>query len=246
MDTPFLRLQCLQTAHAILGEQRRVEVFDMAEKIYEFTMGRNKPIRRSPDFVFPHGFHPYPFQTRLSKTILNEHRLVISKARQMGVSTVLASCIDHLMRHEPMQKIVVMGSNMDIARMMIENVKRIMRLDKPVKNQIHLENGSLLIACPLDRNSLRGVDPTMIVIDEVTTDLNEVLTPAIRDSITCKIIVASTPMHPSFNELCLDRFWQQVSLPYFLFPGRDEDFMREMKERIGKEAFRREYCCEFQ
>jgi hypothetical protein len=249
-DTLYgLRFQCLEFAKTLHATSNVDLLLATAETIYRFVT--DQPVVKAepkkaiaPDF--PPGIVPYDYQTSLIKKILTHHRVVINKARQMGVTMTLSAAAAHLVRTRLDYTVVFIPGQYPHGLDTMDRIRALIPKEALAANNhrscIELLNGSKIVARAATADWQQGLFPNMLIVDDVRDKLDFVLV-NLKD--TTAAVVAGSPLTEGFHKIWGAERWGQVLLPYFLHPERDENFVRNMKERIGKDAFRREFCCEF-
>lgn len=249
-----LRLQCLNFAQSVFGDRAAGNIddlFGLAEQTYGFVTNQTARLAEPPKsypLVFPAGIKPYDYQITLATKIMSTERVAINKARQMGVTTTLITCAAHLLRTRPDYLIVYVTAQHAQGISVIDRIASLIPVNdldttQLNKSNIHLLNGSRVIARSGGPDHSKGLCPNLVIIDDVWDNQLEPTLSALRPGINA--VVASSPVADSFRKLWLSKEWHQAMLPYFLNPERDENFVRTMRDRIGQNAFRREFCCEF-
>jgi hypothetical protein len=120
-------------------------------------------------------FKPYEFQKRTLKEITSYRFNVILKARQMGISTLVAAHALHLMLFNEEKNVLVVSYKQDVAKNIVSKVKTMhnnlpswMREKKLEDNQLSLKfgNGSRIWAEATGPNAGRSESISLLIIDE--------------------------------------------------------------------------------
>ncbi len=121
-------------------------------------------------------FKLYDFQKPiLYQLTIKREKVIINKARQMGLSTLMAAIITWLILFKPNQEIVVISEKDSKAKglmrkviMMVDNIPRFLNLEPIVKNahSIRLSNNSACTSEARSPNAARSETLTFLVIDE--------------------------------------------------------------------------------
>lgn len=126
---------------------------------------------------------------------------------------------------------------------------------------IKFANGSRIKISATSANSARGLSVNLLAVDECSIiddfkadDFFKAVLPTISSSKKSKIILTSTPkgtnnyFYRVYQESLTGKSaWKSMSVPWYMIPGRDEEWRRMALSDCGgdEKLFLQEYCCEF-
>ena len=210
-------------------------------------------------------FKTYDFQSDLLRDF-NGHRFnVILKARQMGISTIVAAYIVWLMLFHRDKNVLVMATKFGTASNLVKKVKAMMR-NLPEWIQIStvsidnrtsfvLTNGSQIKASSTSSDAGRSEALSLLVLDEAAhiEALEELWTglyPTISTGGRC--IALSTPNGVGnwFHQTYVDaedgtNNFNPVRLYWDLHPDRDKEWFEKETRNMSRRQIAQEYECNF-
>jgi hypothetical protein len=210
-------------------------------------------------------FKTYDFQKELLEDF-NDHRFnVILKARQMGVTTIMAAYISWLMLFHRDKNILVMATKFQTASTLVKKVKAIIKslpewirltnISVDNRTSFELANGSQIKAASTAFDAGRSEALSLLVIDEAAhvEGLDELwtgLSPTISTGGRC--IVASTPngvgnwFHQTYIEAEQDlNAFNSVKILWDRHPDRDPEWFDEETKNMSQRQIAQEYQCNF-
>jgi len=210
-------------------------------------------------------FKTYDFQKELLQDFNNHRFNVILKARQMGVTTIMAAYISWLMIFHRDKNILIMATKFQTASTLVKKVKAIIKTlpewirlaDISVDNRtsFELSNGSQIKAASTAFDAGRSEALSLLVIDEAAhvEGLDELwtgLSPTISTGGRC--IVASTPngvgnwFHQTYveSEQELNNF-HSTRIMWDRHPDRDQKWFDEETKNMSVRQIAQEYQCNF-
>ena len=210
-------------------------------------------------------FKTYDFQKELLEDF-NDHRFnVILKARQMGVTTIMAAYISWLMLFHRDKNILVMATKFQTASTLVKKVKAIIKslpewvrltnISVDNRTSFELANGSQIKAASTSFDAGRSEALSLLVIDEAAhvEGLDELwtgLSPTISTGGRC--IVASTPngvgnwFHQTYIEAEQDlNAFNSVKILWDRHPDRDPEWFDEETKNMSQRQIAQEYQCNF-
>lgn len=222
--------RALRSAKKKRRESIRKEIL-LCKKDPKYFLKRHGKIRLGSGHIVP--FNTYDFQEELLVDFQDNRFNIILKARQMGISTVTAGHVVHLMNFFPGSRVVVMATKIetalvifDMVRFMLDNLPTEIKSSYWTKDKqgklykekdffivdnkrtVEICNGSSIVAITSRRDSTIGKTASLFIIDEAAhvENLNELwngLAPTL--STGGKAIVLSTPYGAGgwFYETCL-------------------------------------------
>jgi hypothetical protein len=217
-----------------------------------------------------HGLVPFnlwPFQENMVDTF-HKNRFTIAKLpRQSGkTTTVIAYFLWFILFNEDVT-IAILANKGSLARDILgrlqlayENLPGFLQQGIKVWNRgdIHLENGSKIIAAATSSSAIRGGSYNMILLDEfafvpknIAEEFFSSVYPTISSGKTTKVIIVSTPCGMNhFYKLWVDAGEQKnhyvpIEVHWSEVPGRDRSWKQETIANTSKDQFRQEFECEF-
>lgn len=214
-------------------------------------------------------FHLYPFQEK-TLSQLDKHRLnIILKARQMGISTLVAAYICLKMIFNDEWKAMVIATNQEVAKNLVSKVKlfhenlpswlKRTKIDDN-KLQLTLDNGSFVKAVSSAAHSGRSEALSLLVIDEAAfvQNIDDIWTASQLTLATGGgAIILSTPN--GVGNL-FHRLWEKamageapeglepfnpIELHWSLHPDRDQTWRDQQTYLLGEKEAAQECDCDF-
>lgn len=209
-------------------------------------------------------FHLYPFQADALRHISTNRFVLINKARQMGISTLLAGYILWKMLHNDSYTVLVLATNTAVAANLITKV-RFMNSNLPSwirKRELNdnamsltLENGSKVKAVSSKPSAARSEALSLLVLDEAAfiDKADEVWTaagPTLSTGGDCVILSTPNGYGNFFAQEWLraksgESQFFPIEMPWWLHPDRDQKWFDEKLIELGKQQAYQEYCCDF-
>jgi hypothetical protein len=210
-------------------------------------------------------FKTYDFQTDLLEDF-NDYRFsVILKARQLGISTIVAAYVAWLMLFHRDKNILVVATKLNTAANLVKKVKLMIKhmpkwlliseISIDNRNSFELTNGSQVKASSTSGDAGRSEALSLLVIDEAAhiENLKELWTglyPTISTGGRC--IALSTPngvgdwFHETYvkSESGQNEF-HSVNLPWQVHPERDEEWFDVETKNMSRRQIAQEYECNF-
>ena len=212
-------------------------------------------------------FDLWPFQENMVKTF-HENRFTIAKLpRQSGkTTTVIAYFLWFILFNEDVT-IAILANKGSLARDILgrlqlayENLPGFLQQGIKVWNRgdIHLENGSKVIAASTSSSAIRGGSYNMILLDEfafvpknIAEEFFSSVYPTISSGASTKVIIVSTPcgmnhFYKLWTDSCENRnHYVPIEVHWSEVPGRDVKWKQETIANTSKDQFRQEFECEF-
>ena len=244
------------------------------EEIKEYVKCKDDPVYFIEKYVkiitLDKGLQPfklYECQKRKVDCIMNNRRVVLMEGRQQGKTVTSAACILHYTIFEEDKTVAIMANKSSAARevlnryqIMYENLPLWMQQGVKVwnKGDVELENNSKVLTAATTAAAIRGKSVNWLYIDEAAIIPNNIadefftsVYPTISAGETTKILLTSTPL--GYNHFW--KFWNEsvegvngfenMFIPYYEIPGRDEKWLEEQKQLLGDVKFNQEVMCEF-
>lgn len=244
------------------------------EEIEEYVKCKNDPVYFIEKYVkiitLDRGLQPfklYDCQKEKVDCIMKNRRVVLMEGRQQGKTVTSAACILHYTIFEEDKTVAIMANKSAAAREVL-NRYQIMYENLPLwmqqgvktwnKGDVELENNSKVLTAATTAAAIRGKSVNWLYIDEAAIIPNNVadefftsVYPTISAGETTKILLTSTPL--GYNHFW--KFWNEsvegvngfenMFIPYYEIPGRDEKWLEEQKQLLGDVKFNQEVMCEF-
>jgi len=210
-------------------------------------------------------FATFPFQDDCIQDFLAHRLNVILKARQLGISTLVAAYLTWLALFHKDQNLLVIATKQKVAQNIIKKVRVILnglpqwlilpKITGMNKQAIEFSNGSRIEAIPTSEDAGRSEAITLLVIDEAAfirnfDDLWTGLYPTL--STGGRAIILSTPKgvggqyHKLYTnaEAGLNEF-NPVKLMWDVHPERDQNWFDNETRNMSKRKIAQEYLCDF-
>ena len=210
-------------------------------------------------------FKTYDFQQDLLSSF-NDHRFnVILKARQMGISTIVAAYIVWMMLFHRDKNVLVMATKFGTAANLVKKVKAMMRglpdfvqissIHVDNRTSFELTNGSQIKASSTSGDAGRSEALSLLVLDEAAhvEGLEELwmgLYPTISTGGRC--IALSTPngvgnwFHTIYsNAESGENDFNPIKLMWDLHPDRDQEWFDKETRNMSRREIAQEFECNF-
>ena len=210
-------------------------------------------------------FKTYDYQKELLENFEDHRFTVILKARQLGISTIVAGYIAWMMLFHRDKNVLVVATKLSTAANLVRKVKGIIKqlpkwlqlasIDVDNKNSFELSNGSQVKASSTSGDAGRSEALSLLVIDEAAhietlTELWTGLYPTISTGGRC--IALSTPngvgdwFHETYikSESGQNEFFP-VKLLWDVHPERDQEWFETETKNMSKRQIAQEYECNF-
>ena len=244
------------------------------EEIEEYVRCKEDPVYFIEKYVkiitLDRGLQPfklYDCQKEKVDCIMKNRRVVLMEGRQQGKTVTSAACILHYTIFEEDKTVAIMANKSAAAREVL-NRYQIMYENLPIwmqqgvktwnKGDVELENNSKVLTAATTAAAIRGKSVNWLYIDEAAIIPNNVadefftsVYPTISAGETTKILLTSTPL--GYNHFW--KFWNEslegvngfenMFIPYYEIPGRDDKWLEEQKQLLGDVKFNQEVMCEF-
>jgi len=210
-------------------------------------------------------FKTFDYQDELLEDF-NDHRFtVILKARQLGISTIVAAYVVWLMLFHRDKNILVMATKFSTAANLVKKVKMIMRnlpdwirianISIDNRTSFELSNGSQIKATSTSGDAGRSEALSLLVIDEAAhvDGLDKLWTglyPTLSTGGRC--IALSTPngvgnwFHKTYVEAEQEENkFKPICLPWNVHPERDQAWFEEETKNMSRRQIAQELECNF-
>lgn len=212
-------------------------------------------------------FKLYEFQAKTLTALSKSDRSIILKARQMGISTLLALVAVHMMIFEDSSIITIIANKQATSEEILKKVKLMFStipewlllgttIEVSNTKEFRLSNGSYIKAFSSASDSARSIASNLVIMDEAAfiPKFESVMTSVAPVIATGggKIIILSTPngtgdhFHKMWTEAESGKNgYLPIKLKWNLHPDRDLKWKETQLSASGKQAFAQEYDCEF-
>lgn len=218
---------------------------------------------------------PYDAQCDLIRSIIKNRKIISLASRQSGKTTAYIGVCLWICFFMSGKEIIILANKEKTAIGILKRIKRAYEwipknqdwikpgVTKWSEKQIEFENGCSITAMATSSDTARSNSAYLCIIDEasfvpigVMEDLWASVYPLISRSSTSKFVMVSTPngLGGKFCEIWQDATlgknpeWTPVFIPWYVVPGRDEEWKRKEIAGLGPSGdiiFRAEYDCEF-
>lgn len=216
------------------------------------------PIKFTKFFL---GMELRPYQEEVLRACMDNNRVAIRMARQMGKSTVVAVFCLYWCFFRPRQHIVIVSKSHNQAKLLFDKIRELVlhseyvasKLTKDFVTEMCFDNESWIKALPsgLTGDTIRGHDANVIILEEsafipdgIVSSVVKPMAGAKKDN---KIIQISTPVgHNHFYD-CFKEGSTYSTFHYSYQHGEKcghyaEGFIEEMRGSMPQIEFEREYC----
>lgn len=210
-------------------------------------------------------FNTYPFQDDLMQAFEANRFSIVLKARQLGISTLLAAYSAWLCLFHKDKEVFVVATKEETAANLVKKSKRMlyelpewMRIATiAIDNQrsFQLSNYSQMKAGTSSPSAARSEALALLIIDEAAhipgmDDIWTSIYPTISTGGKC--IAVSTPLGTGnwFYEQYTDSVagnndWYHIKLPWHVHPHRDEHWFEAETKNMNERQIAQEYLCSF-
>lgn len=212
-------------------------------------------------------YKPFPYQKRFQKAALKNRFLLVKLGRQMGKTTCATVIILWHLLFKRRYKIALTANKLEQSIEILDRIKLAIEWIPPWLQQglvtwratrLAFENGSLVQAAATSMSGIRGKSYSMIYMDEFShihpntqKKFYESVFPAISAGKQTKLFITTTPNGLDiFYDLWIGsenqrNNFRRIDAHWSEMPGRDEEWAKGERERLGEEGFAQEYETEF-
>lgn len=213
----------------------------------------------------PIPFRTYDFQDQVLKDMKDFRFNVVLKARQLGLSTIVAGYIAWLMLFHRDKNVLILATKLLSASNLVKKVKYIIKslpewlmiADVKIdnRNSFELTNGSQIKASATSGDAGRSEALSLLVLDEAAfiENMNDLWTgvyPTLATGGRC--IAISTPngvgnwFHQTYvNAESGDNEFHPIKLHWSVHPNRDQNWFEKETKNMSKREIAQEYECSF-
>ena len=210
-------------------------------------------------------FHLFPFQEKVLKLFQDNPYSMVLKARQLGISTLVAGFSLWLMTFHKDKNILCIATKQDTAKNMVtkvkfmyENLPSWLKIDTSENNKLNLrlKNGSQIKATSAASDAGRSEAVSLLIIDEAAfiENIGEIWASAQQTLATGGGCIAlSTPYGTGnwFHQTWVraenkENDFLPIRLPWFVHPERDQAWRDRQDELLGDPRMAAQECdCDF-
>ena len=210
-------------------------------------------------------FHLFPFQEKVLKLFQDNPYSMVLKARQLGISTLVAGFSLWLMTFHKDKNILCIATKQDTAKNMVtkvkfmyENLPSWLKIDTSEKNKLNLrlKNRSQIKATSAASEAGRSEAVSLLIIDEAAfiENIGEIWASAQQTLATGGGCIAlSTPYGTGnwFHQTWVraenkENDFLPIRLPWFVHPERDQAWRDRQDELLGDPRMAAQECdCDF-
>jgi hypothetical protein len=213
----------------------------------------------------PIPFRTFEFQDQVLKDMKDYRFNVVLKARQLGLSTIVAGYIAWLMLFHRDKNVLVLATKLLSASNLVKKVKYIIRslpdwlmiADVSVdnRNSFELTNGSQIKASATSGDAGRSEALSLLVLDEAAfienmKDLWTGVYPTMATGGRCIAISTPNGVGNWFHQTYIDsesgtNDFHPIKLHWTAHPQRDQDWFEKETRNMSKREIAQEYECSF-
>jgi len=203
------------------------------------------------------GWEPDPWQFRLLQ--VNWTKALLCCSRQSGKSTVAAALGLHEALCRPGSLVLMLSpSERQSGELAIKLFACYDALKQPVparkrtELQLHLVNGSRVIALPENEKTIRGFSGARLLICDEASRIGDDLYRTVRPMLAVsrgRLLAMSTPFGQRgwfHDEWFSSSPWERIRVIASECPRIDPQFLEEERLALGERYFRQEYECSFE
>jgi len=211
-------------------------------------------------------FNVYNYQEKLVTDFKEQRHTIILKARQLGISTVVAAYTLWFILFQKEKSVAILATKLVVAQELMlkikkayENLPDFMKISKvttDTKTEIRFDNGSWARSLPSSPDAGRSLAASLLIIDEAAhiENMEEIWT-SIGPTITTggRVIMLSTPnglgnvFHKIYSNAEAEvNMFHHVKLMWSVHPERDQKWYDlEKANSTDLRKFSQEYECSF-
>ena len=211
-------------------------------------------------------FSTYDFQDDLLNDFKDHRFNIILKARQLGISTIVAGYAAWMLLFRREKQVMVVATKFKTAANLVIKVKKMLKTlpdwmmiaDIKIDNQssFELNNGSKINASTTSaKDAGRSESLSLLIVDEAAfVEGMEELWTGILPTITTggRCIALSTPngvgnwFYKTYTDAEAEsNLFNAINLPWQVHPDRDEEWFREQTKNMSKREVAQEFECSF-
>jgi len=210
-------------------------------------------------------FQTYDFQDQLLDDFNDFRFNVVLKARQLGISTIVAGYVAWLMMFRREKTVMVVATKFKVAANLVKKVKKMIghlptwlclaKISVNNEASFKLSNGSEISASATSSDSGRSEALSLLVLDEAAfieglAEMWAAVFPTLSTGGRC--IALSTPngvgnwFHQTYTEAeSGQNTFHPVLLPWDVHPERDQEWFDDVTKNMSDREMAQEYLCNF-
>ena len=246
-----------------LSKQQKVKEIVKSGKNPDYFLNNYARISHPQQGTIP--FRTYDFQADLLENFNDYRFTVVLKARQLGISTIVAGYVTWMMMFHRDKNILVVATKFTTAANLVKKVKQIIKrlpewmqiadITTDNRTSFELSNGSQIKASTTSGDAGRSEALSLLVIDEAAhvEGLDELWTglyPTLSTGGRC--ISLSTPngvgnwFHKIYTEADLgENDFYPIRLPWDVHPDRDKTWYQKETRNMSRREIAQELECNF-
>ncbi len=210
-------------------------------------------------------FKLFPFQRQLA-TDFKTHRFnIVLKARQLGISTLAAAYIAHLMLFYRSKTVLVLATKMKTSANLVKKVKLVfkhlpewMMIAKPKTDNatsFELDNGSIITASAKSSDAGRSEALSLLCIDESAhvEGLDEMwaaVYPTLSVGGACMLLSSPNGQGNLYHRIWVEseaghNEFFRTKLPWYVHPERDQTWFDKETKSMKRSDIAQELLCDF-
>jgi len=214
-------------------------------------------------------FKLFEYQKTTLKVIEKNKKIIVLKARQMGITAISVLLAVHRMSFRPNYKIVIVSDKQDTSNNFVKKVKEMWfalpefirgettKQNPKTNNETYFEigNGSSIKACSSNPESSRNISSNLIIFDEMAfcktaQEVFKAVTPTLSKDGTMVMLSSPNSTNGFFYDYWRDaeknkNGFTAIKLDYTKNPRYTQEWADATRRQSGERAFNQEYCCEF-
>jgi hypothetical protein len=214
-------------------------------------------IRRDPLAVMRlAGYEPDGWQADLLRSVSD--RLAVLTARQCGKSLAVAALALRTALLRPRSLVLLLSpSERQSGEIAIKLFDFYDALGQPVparkrtELQLHLTNGSRVVALPENERTIRGFSGAALLVIDEAARVSDALYYTVRPMLSVsrgRMVALSTPFGKRgwfYEEWASERRWERVRVTADRCPRHTPEFLAEERGSMGDRWYRQEYLTDF-
>jgi hypothetical protein len=198
-----------------------------------------------------------PWQSRLLHSVCD--RLLVLTCRQAGKSRVAANLALQTALTTPDALVLLLSPSERQSGELFRKVEELyhragrpVAADKHTALQLHLANGSRIIALPDSEKTIRGYSGAALLVCDEASRIPDELYRTVRPMLGVsrgRLIALSTPFGRRgwfYEEWISSHRWERYKVTAVECPRLTQEFLNEERQAMGPRWYRQEYECSFE
>lgn len=210
-------------------------------------------------------FKLYDFQEQTVKEFEDFRFNIVLKARQLGLSTVVAGYIAWMLLFRRQKSVLVVATKLEVASNLVKKVKkmiknvpdwlRIAEISIDNRTSFELNNGSWIKASSTSESAGRSEALSLLVIDEAAfvegmEELWKSIFPTLSTGGRCVALSSPNGVGNWFHETYTNaesgaNDFHPIKLPWYVHPDRDQNWFESTTRNMSKRDVAQEHECSF-